>query len=427
MDTNKYPKVLIISHNVLGLTKNMGRFLHDTFIGWPTDKLGQIYIYSEDPTTDLCKNYFRITDFDIINSIIRRKKPGKKIVFNEINNGCSKVNENHNKIYNKGRKRTVWTYIVRNAIWRLGTWKTKELLLWIESFSPDVIYFASGDYVFLYRIVQYIANRYNIPVFTAIYDDYYFSSKSKGLFTWLKNTEYKREFKKMLNNSFQVSYASSVMKKLYDNEFGLSGFVQYKSTKFVTQKETLRKNPVISYAGGLSLNRWKSLVKVGRAVKEIYPHNEVWLDVYSGETDKDILEKMTKENGICFKGKISAKEVENVILDSNILLVVESFDNDTRERIRCSLSTKIADYLGSNRCIFAYGPDDVGSIVYLSKNGTASVVTNDDDLKVSLIELIFNENIRQKYVQKAKEIAKKNHSEEVIHEKLKNVLSREII
>lgn len=427
MNTKEYPKVLVISHNSFGLTDNMGRFLHDTFVKWPSDKLRQLFIYDETPTTDLCKDYYRITDFDIINSIIKRKRPGQHIRNEQNKNNGLIINEKHTELYNKGRKRSIWTYFVRNTIWYLGTWKTKELFKWIEEFSPDIIYFASGEYVFLYRLVLNISHKYNIPVFTGIYDDFYFSAKSKGIFSWLKNNEYKIILKKTILYSFQVSYASSVMKSIYDKEFGVSGFIQYKSAKIVTEQEKKCQFPVLSYAGGLSLNRWESIVKIGRTINKLYPNNEVVLNVYSGETDKTIIDKMTKENGICYRGRISAKEVENVIINSNILLIVEAFDNETRDRIRCSLSTKVADYLGSNRCIFAYGPSDVGTMVYLKENECAVVVSDDNELENSLLEIISSENTRRKFAEIAIKVAEMNHSEEAIHQKLKRVLSREII
>ena len=61
-----FPKVLVISHNVFSNTSNMGRTLKNFFIGWDKDSLAQLYLRSEIPTTNVCENYFRITDFDML-------------------------------------------------------------------------------------------------------------------------------------------------------------------------------------------------------------------------------------------------------------------------------------------------------------------------------------------------------------------------
>ena len=68
-------KVLIVSHNVLGLDGNMGKTLHAYFQDWKTEDLCQLYFHSEVPTTHLCEEYFRITDFDLVNAL-RLHRPG---------------------------------------------------------------------------------------------------------------------------------------------------------------------------------------------------------------------------------------------------------------------------------------------------------------------------------------------------------------
>lgn len=422
----KYPKVLIISHNVINLTSNMGKTLHDTFIGWPADKLCQLYLYPQLPSTNACQDYYRVTDVDIVNSLIKLKKPGKIIEASQISNDNTEervVGAGTDNLYKKGRTRKPVYMLARNFIWSIGTWKTKELDQWIRKCSPDIIYFASGDYTFPYKITDYLSKKYNIPVMMAIYDDFYFSAKNTSIMEIIKNFQYGNVLKKMLKNAIQVSYASSIMKKKYDAEFDLNGFIQYKSAKINSFPEVQTEPLVLSYLGGLSLNRWKSLVDIGRCLQKIATDSKLLIDVYSTETEESIISQMIPENGINFHGGISADEVNSVIERSSLLLIVESFDEEYKERIECSLSTKVAESVASGRCIFAYGPQDVGAMDYLIQNDCAIVVSNKSELSKELSNVLGDYKLRKYYANKALRVAKMNHDADSIRKQLNENLS----
>ena len=64
---------LIISHNVFCKTTSMGKTLSSYFETWDQNDLAQLYVHSEIPTSNICKNYYRITDKEMIKSIFSRK------------------------------------------------------------------------------------------------------------------------------------------------------------------------------------------------------------------------------------------------------------------------------------------------------------------------------------------------------------------
>ena len=137
-------KLLVISHNVFCQTSNMGKTLSAYFNVWNKDDIAQLYIHSEMPSENICANYYRITDKDIIKSIITRKSG---TVFNA-SNSCSAGTKEQSeskvitKLYQKGKSRTPIVYFLRNFLWRIGVWKTDKLLRWIDEFSPDAIFLA---------------------------------------------------------------------------------------------------------------------------------------------------------------------------------------------------------------------------------------------------------------------------------------------
>ena len=66
-------RVLVVSHNVFSKTSNMGKTLSSYFNAIDSEDLAQFYIHSEVPTSDICKNYYRVTDKEAIKSIFTRK------------------------------------------------------------------------------------------------------------------------------------------------------------------------------------------------------------------------------------------------------------------------------------------------------------------------------------------------------------------
>ena len=70
----KNRKILVISHNVFDRRTNMGKTLSGFFTDWNPDRLAQLYLHSEIPTSDICHKYYRITDTDALKSVPERMR-----------------------------------------------------------------------------------------------------------------------------------------------------------------------------------------------------------------------------------------------------------------------------------------------------------------------------------------------------------------
>ena len=421
-----FPRCLIISHNVIGKDGNMGKTLRAYFGHWPTDKLAQLYFHSEVPTTGLCQRYFRVTDVDLLKALWQFKKPGTVLEAGDIQYGAgtTRVDEGHiAEWYQKGRQRKPWIYFARNTLWSLGHWKSKYLDEWIREFAPEVIFYASGDYTFSFRIAQYISTKYGVPLVTSIVDDYYFHRKdNKGLLAKWNTRRFRAVMEQTMGMSARVLYVHPAMQRKYEEKFSLPGDVLYTNAP-IYDVPVNREGPVcISYMGGLSLNRYQALKEIGQTLLKLVPDGSVQLDVYSGERDPEILSYMTAENGICFKGQISFEQVQQTIQNSDIVVMAESRDPEILERIRYSLSTKVAECLGSGRCLLAYGPAEAGSISYLLEYGAGCVATTPQELEARLKEILYAPEVRNTYANGEKALAMKHHTQQRNHEILLHAL-----
>lgn len=403
-------KILVISHNVFSNTENMGKTLCSYFENFNADDIAQFYIHSEVPTSNVCENYYRVTDKEMIKSIFGFKNGH---IFGKSDIDLTKLTSrtdtgNEAKLYQRARKRTPLIYLLRNLWWKLGHYNNKMFKKWLNDFNPDCIFLVSGDYAFIYDIAYKIAKTRNIPLYVSCMDDYYINNKNKDKI--LGNLQY-RLFMRSVNRV--VKYSSALfcicdsMSKDYSRLFNKKCVTLHTSSSFDAPLSESKENK-ISYIGNLGYNRHLQLVDIGRELKKLdLSVNNI--DVYSSEKREEILKYMTEDNGIIFHGSIDSNEVKKVMAKSLAVIHTESFDENIKKSVMYSVSTKIADSLMSGTCIFAYGPEEIASMKYLEDNDAAVYINSKDDLKSGLEELLNDEKRRNDTIDNAVNLAKKNH------------------
>ena len=104
-----------------------------------------------------------------------------------------------------------------------------------------------------------------------------------------------------------------------------------------------------------------------------------------------------------------------------MLLHIESFTKESIDRVKHSVSTKIADSLGAGIPLLAYAPNSIASVTHLQKHCAAFVATDKEKLLQVLTEALTVE-ARRKMSQFQLEAAKTYHSSEVNSQKLHKVL-----
>ena len=404
-------RVLVVSHNVFSETNNMGKTLAAYFSQFSEDNLAQFYIQSQIPTLKICKKYYRITDKEAAKSILCRHC-GRCYDGVDVQAGRTHGNKEQRisiAVYQKARKRTPLVYLIRNLCWKLSHWSTKQLCDWLDDFDPECVFFASGDYAFMYDISWKIAKTRNIPLYISCMDDYYFYNKNQDSIVgrW-QHKMFMRSVRRAIAYSSKLFCICDKMSNDYSAFFG-KPCVTVHTPASISRPLCTEKKMKISYLGNLRYQRDQQLIAIGRVLKS-FGFGPGHIDVYSAESDETILNGMTVENGIVFHGAIGGDEVLQVMGESLSVIHTESFDEEIRQIVRYSVSTKIADSLASGTCIFAFGPEEVASIDYLKRNQSAVCCTKPEDLSRSLQELIRNSTLREKVVSNALALSAKNHT-----------------
>lgn len=417
-------RVLVIAHNVISETNNMGKTLLSYFKDFAPEEIAEFYIQDKDPNNaEVANNYYRFTDKDALKSVFGIRT---KHVFKISETGKETTKPNNKgaaeSIRQYGRKRNAFVYIARNAVWSLAHWKTKEFLGWLHDFNPDVIFFMAGDYSFMFKIAREIKEMLNKPIVVCCVDDYFFFNRNDRTFLGrLQHRAYMKSVRKTMAEASCIFTISDLMGEAYGKFFDKPCRTLHTSAK----KRELKsdgKEKTLAYFGNLSFKRYEQLIEIGRAVKNLKINGIDAVDVYSAEKNPNYLQDLTEENGIRFHGEISPSEVEERMNKCIAVIHTESFRQRIQEMVKYSVSTKIADSLLNAPCLIAYGPAEVASIDYLKKNKAAYVITKPDALENGLKEILSNEELRREIVQNARELAAGNHDAAVNPKKVREWL-----
>jgi len=407
-----YPKILIISHNVLSKNSNNGKTLASIFKDWDKKQLAQIYFLPETPDADICSSNYRITDLDNIKAIWQTNPKCGGPIYKGQDIKEYKIHSVFNILYNiiKNNKSGIM-YTFRDLVWKLNKWNTWELHKWINNFNPEIIFFVGGFNTFSYDFTQNMVNRKNIPLVTYYTDDYILPKKTIDPFWWYQNYRVRKRFFRFINISKKVFVIGDLMRHEYSKHFGGS----YISLMHACNIQTFDPSPekkdsqlTLSYIGNLGLERWKSLAIIGEEIKKL--HNEgynIKLNIYCAEKPHRKIMKSINMPPYCqFAGSLlESSQVGSVINNSDIVVHVESFKRKNKNITRLSISTKIFEYAVYGKCILAFGPDDIASIKLLKDNNAGIICRNKIDIYNKLKKIIITPSIINNYKESVRMLA----------------------
>lgn len=425
-------KVLIMSHNPITDYNSMGKTFLGLFSAFPEEDLCQFYIYPTLPNIKVCNSYYRITDREALRSVFFRGASGRCISDDEIKHENTLYeNDNSSKIYRDKSSHKELKILIRDTIWKLATINNRRLSDWLSEEKPSVIFAAPGASGFFYNLILLIAKKLSIPIVTYVCDDFYFCNQNKkGLAKRIYARYIRKKIKKLLEASRHVITISEELAHDYMTEFGCQCTVISTGANLKKAQSPICGDvKILSYFGNLQLGRYLSLAEVAKAVDlyNLKHSSSVVLNIYTADCSPSVLEAFKGIMCVNFCGFLPADKMYAEMKKSSVLLHIESFDNENRERVKYSVSTKIADSLASGICVLAYGPEGLASIEYLRRNECAFVANNGAELESELSECLGNPEARNKTAAKALDVAARNHDSSRQSEHLKFILLKEIV
>ena len=407
MENKYYPKVLVISVNAFRSGGSNGKVLAKYFGDWPADKIAQFYTYSEYPDIPLCGNYFRVTDKEVLKSVLTFTQQGDVVSLRKEEENPSSVNPPKRKF-----RRNPLNLLIQDFVWNLGFWKGSRFKTWIKDFNPEVIVvFATGS-SFINKIAMSVSKWLNIPYVIFNTENYYFKDynyffgESWGCLFPLFKFECKKAFNKLMLGSSHEIYPNELLERLYGEHFKRNGTVLYQSSDLHEFERNLVESPTFSYAGNLGLNRHKSLIEIAEALQSL--SQGYYLDVYGRTTSDESEAELKAAKGIRYHGTVPYSQVLEIMKNSHFLVHCESFDGQWIKDLSAGFSTKISDILTVGRCLILYADASIACTQYVEKNKCGCVINNPSRLREKLSELLADKDLQNLYIKNGLSVSRRD-------------------
>ena len=432
-------KVLIVSANPFSKSSNNGKTLESLFANFPKENLSQLFFtYSKNLDFDYCDNYFYLPDSIILHNllslkkqygyVIGRKSINKKPVNNSFVSFFRRYFNSNNGFLNSN--------FLRDILWKFNDIsKNRKLKEWIRLHSPDIIFFHAGGARFSYDIVGYISDVFEIPIFVYYTDDYILNPEYRSI---LQKLQHKRMYKfypamvERAKGCFAIGemMATEYSKFFKKNFFPIMNQADFDKDGEINQDRNSSKEIIsINYFGGLHLQRWKSIVRLGVIINKIALCNNlnIVVNIYTAtHCTKDMFEQFERSK-VNYRGILRGKELRDAQLNSDILLHVESDDVYYRSLTKLSVSTKLPEYLSTRNCILGFGPPEVASMRLLVDNNIGYYVNSgEDDIEVmNKLELLLADiELRKNIADRGYKYVCENLNPNIIRKQFEEQLNR---
>ena len=419
-------KVLLISHNPITTYQSMGKTFLSLFSEFNRDELCQFYIYPTLPDVDACHSYYRITDRNVFESYWHfGKVNGREVTIKDIDTTKHDFYENEIEKDFISVKKTALKTIFRDLMWKLSRWYTKQLKDWIEKERPTCIFLAPGEAKFIYDIALKISDDYKLPIITYICDEFYFIDKTDGLIDKFRLNLLQKKIRQLMKKNICIIAISDEIKKQYFEEFNVHAETIMTGASITVNG--VRKMGMefkgITYLGNLAYDRISSLIEIGKALDEINRNTGTNAKVflYTRSLSEEQINRLHDIKSIEYCGYVTGEEFNNTLKSADALLHIESFNDIYVEKVKNSISTKIADSLASGNPLIAYAPGQIASMRYLASEDAALTITSPDEIQKKLSDFVINHEVRIRIAQNGTRAAGLHHIASDNSARLKNI------
>lgn len=429
----QHPKILIVSRLNWNDNSNSNT-LTNLFDGYDANKIARIYIETATPNTKCCHLFYQISEVALIRRIFRWNiKTGKVIKTNDEKRHLEtkhKDEAREQSIMSFARHHRFFLFkVMRDMLWALNGWKSKELKTFITEFNPDIVWLDGSPLILMNRLNNYVAKVAGVKSCTFLMDDVYTYKSCTGVLSKVYRYFLRKQVKKTVYRASHVFVASEKMKREYDKIFSVnSTFVAKGITNFIsaTKATNIGKPIKMVYLGNVLIGRLDSLICLSETIHRINEENGqpmYTLSIYTGDfISKKDKKKLMLDNSILLYPPVPYEEINNIIANNDIVVFVESLEPRRTRIARLSFSTKIVDYMGSGKCILTIGPAESAPVEYLRDNDI-SIVASSKEAVYEVLNSISPSDLED-YAAKAIVFASEKHNKAKTQKHIYNILQR---
>lgn len=429
------PKILIVSRLVWD-DKSNSNTLSNLFSNYDPERIARIYIETKQPNTSCCHRFFQISEISLIRKIFHwRYQTGREINTSSGKNNLEnqsdrttdqKMSLQEAKTMSFVRGHRSWFFsILREFLWYLNGWKSKELRAFIRDFNPDVVWLDGSPLILMNRLNNYVLKYAGCPAVTFLMDDVFNYQSCPTVKDKLFKFFLRKHVRKTVKQCRHVFVASPKMKTEYDRIFNIDSTFITKSfnADALTNNCLESHNPVrLVYLGNVLIGRLQTLSLIAQQIKEINRDEvRITLDIYTGDYIDEQSKVALNVSGVTVHGLVPYDQVPSIISNSDVQVFVEALEGRNKEIARLSFSTKIIDYIMSGKCILAVGASSLAPIEYFRNEDIALVASDRSEIKDCLLKLMDCRLISE-YADKAISCGRRNHDKKMMDEKIFSIL-----
>lgn len=403
MSPTDFPKVLLVADSAVGDRSGTGITLANLYAQWPTDRLAQV---CGRPFSNV-RNFADIPTLQVDKSLV----PGYGALrtLRSIGQRQSQAPEASGGMKEMAlalpppRDRRSW----EKAWLDLTPLRVRRPLVeFVNSFEPDVVVTTSGS-VRITRLANMAASVTGAPIVPHFMDDWISTQYRDSLSTLIPRMLLERELRKLFSQATRGLAITRSMGDEYASIFGIP-FISVGNLVRVRDAAT---GPVdraagvrLGFIGGLHLGRDEQLLRLARAVDSL--SGEATLTVIApGNAERRSDPEWSGLEQTELRDPVDADRVTECASQFDVLVHVESFEQDQRRYTRLSMSTKISQYMSVGRPVLAIGPEEVASIRYVHAEGVGVTVGDRDEALLAALSELAEPSVREAYGQRAKECA----------------------
>ena len=390
---------------------------------WRKDNFCNFYSRKKIPDNKIVASYYNLSAIDIVKGMLNARIKGRtfkteNIDLEQESMGFAQDKEKKN-IDKLHQTKNEFIYYGHEQVWRSRLWLNRYFKDFIAENAPDILFaFATSPYI-LWSLIHYLKKHTTCKVVLLVADDVYGNYDHCAFY---RRGYLKRELKKCILAADKLYGISEEMSELYEKRFGKPVTTLYKGCDLSADPKQYLNHPLrFVYAGNLLWGRDDTLAQVAEALEKLNKDSQkAILEIYTGTTiTEQIRQKLEKGKNSQILGSRSYEEIKQIMHEADVVLHVESFEEQQKDTVRYSFSTKIIDCLQSGSQVLGIGPAGISSIEYLKKVDGAVVIDQQGQVGYVVEELIQKNKILENAKQ-TRQYALQKHELNSVQEKLRD-------
>lgn len=386
-----YPHLSVLSANPLNTGISNGMLMASLVRGWPQDRLSQVFFpigNSSLPSPDLCVRYSRIAISGAVSRAPRRvhgRSPtSPPAAFPETGTARSIARIRRFAAAD-------WLRFVQE-LWYSSRRMRELVTAEVRAWSPRALYTVVGRYSSTI-LARHVSQSLGIPLCLHVTDDFVTSLYGTAPFGQRWQTASERAFRELTEMADVRIAISPMMAREYSARYGGSWHW------FTTAVDPSSYDPRpreddghvrFVYAGNLAGGRASTLLLLAESLRVVKATTgiPVTLDIYADPAAIEHHFPSTVRRRDCHDvvkacGWCPLPELPKVFHAADVLVYVESFEEQMAARCKLSFSTKLSQYSMAGRCILAVCPGNAAVTDVLKHAGSGVAVDSSDSARLA--------------------------------------------